>query len=257
MRITFLGNGDSMGIPRVYCDCAVCEEARTTGANRRLRSSLWLETEGQLPLLLDCGPDWRAQMESLSIRHVSQGLLTHAHIDHIGGLADWADSCRWRQEGGEVFAPSQVLNDVRARFPWVERHLKLCANEEGTHYGDWRIRPWKVNHGKNGYSYAYRFDNAVNGKAWAYCSDAINLTEQQKAPMNGLSLMVLGTSFVREPYPMETRSVYDMKEGLQLAEELKPESVVFTHLSHDVDVNADYNLPPHVKLAAAGMTILL
>lgn len=257
MRITFLGNSDSMGTPRVYCDCAVCEEARTIGANRRLRSSLWLETEGQPPLLLDCGPDWRIQMEGLGIRHAPQGLLTHAHMDHIGGLNDWADSCRWQQETAEIFAPSEVLADVRARFPWIERHLKLSANDEGTEYGSWFIRPWKVNHGKNGYSYAYRFENAANGKAWAYCSDAFNLTESQKAPLNGLALMVLGTSFVQEPFPMETRSVYDMREGLQLAEELKPESVVFTHLSHDVDVNADYRLPSHVKLAAAGMTITL
>jgi phosphoribosyl 1,2-cyclic phosphate phosphodiesterase len=257
MRIKFLGNGDSMGTPRVYCDCPVCEEARTTGANRRLRSSLWLQTEGEGPLLLDCGPDWRVQMEAIGVRHVSQGLLTHAHMDHIGGLTDWADSCRWRQEIAEVFAPSEVLTDVRARFPWIEKHLKMTANDGGTDYGHWRIRPWKVNHGKNGYSYAYRFDNTVNGSAWAYCSDSINLTEQQKAPLNGLALMVLGTSFVKEPFPMQTRSVYDMNEGAQLAEELKPESVIFTHLSHDVDVNSDYVLPSHVKLAAAGMEITI
>lgn len=37
--VTFWGTGDSMGVPRVYCACQVCEEARKEGVNRRYRSS--------------------------------------------------------------------------------------------------------------------------------------------------------------------------------------------------------------------------
>jgi phosphoribosyl 1,2-cyclic phosphate phosphodiesterase len=257
MYITFLGNGDSMGTPRVYCECTVCSEARGTGMNRRLRSSLWVEEEGELPLLLDCGPDWRAQMESKGERAVTHALLTHAHFDHIGGLADWADACRWTEQTAKIYAPNEVLSDIRSRFPWIERQFNMIDNDLGTVYGKWRIKPWKVNHGKNGYSYAYLFENVDNSKKWAYCSDAINLTEEQKEPLSGLALLVLGTSFAEELFPMDTRSVYDMKEGLRLAEEVKPDSVIFTHLSHDVDVGKDYGLPPHVKLAAANMNVVL
>jgi phosphoribosyl 1,2-cyclic phosphate phosphodiesterase len=257
MLITFLGNGDSMGTPRVYCSCAICEEARTTGVNRRFRSSLWIESEGQLPLLLDCGPDWRTQLESLGTRQVTQALLTHAHFDHIGGLADWADACRWTEQTGRIYAPNEVLHEIRTRFPWIERQLLMIGNDQSMDYGNWFITPWKVNHGKNGFSYAYHFKNRDNGKMWVYCSDAINLTEKQKAPLIGLALLVLGTSYVEESYPMDTRSVYDMREGLQLAEDVKPDSVIFTHLSHDVDVNKSYGLPTYVQLAAAGMRIEL
>ncbi len=255
MRITFLGTGDSMGTPRVYCDCNVCMEARTTGFNRRLRSSIWIEEEGQQPLLLDCGPDWLAQMEGNGTRHVTQALLTHAHFDHIGGLTEWADACRWKEENGTAYAPREVLNEIRQRFPWIERHVAMVDNDNGMNYGKWRITPWKVNHGKNGFSYAYRFSKEEEGLNWVYCSDAINLTEQQKAPLADLSLLVLGTSFTEEPFPMDTRSVYDLKEGILLSEEMKPHSVIFTHLSHDVDVLRDYRLPKHAKLARTGMTI--
>jgi phosphoribosyl 1,2-cyclic phosphate phosphodiesterase len=257
MHITFLGNGDSMGTPRVYCDCMVCIEARGTGMNRRLRSSLWLEEEGELPLLLDCGPDWRAQMESKAVRSVTHALLTHAHFDHIGGLSDWADACRWTEQTATIYAPHVVLSDVRVRFPWIERQLKMIDNDQGTVYGMWKIKPWKVNHGKNGYSYAYLFEHMENGKKWAYCSDAINLTAEQKEPLNGLTLLVLGTSYAEESFPMDTRSVYDMKEGLLLAEEVKSDSVIFTHLSHGVDAGIDYGLPSHVKLAATSMIVVL
>lgn len=257
MKITFLGTGDSMGTPRVYCECTICEEARTKGHNLRFRSSLWLEVEGEAPLLLDCGPDWRAQMERLGVRQVSQALLTHAHFDHIGGLTEWSDACRWSDRSAQMYAPQEVFGEIRSRFPWIEKHLIMNNNDKGMTYGKWFITPWRVNHGKNGYSYAYHFENKEAGIKWAYCSDSINLTEQQKAPLSGLRLLVLGTSFAQEPYPMDTRSVYDMKEGLELTKELQPEEVLFTHLSHDVDVNKDYGLPPHVKLATTGFQMKL
>ncbi|MFD0670243.1 MBL fold metallo-hydrolase [Cohnella sp. GCM10027633] len=255
MRITLLGNGDSMGTPRMYCDCAVCAEARESGANRRYRSSAWLEEAGQPPLLLDCGPDFRLQMESLGVRRVEQAIVTHAHIDHIAGVTDWADGCRWLGERSRMYAPQEVLDLIGARYPWVGNQLEMVANDEGMTYGPWAVRPWKVNHGKNGYAYAYRFDDVAGGRAWAYCSDAIQLTEEQQRPLLGLDLLVLGTSFVLEPYPMETRSVYDMKEGVALAEKLRPGRVVFTHLSHDVDARKRYGLPANVSIAATGMTL--
>lgn len=257
MRITVIGTGDSMGTPRVYCECSVCMEARTKGENRRFRSALLLEDEGHPPMLLDCGPDWRSQMEGLGFRRISQALLTHAHFDHIGGLTEWADACRWSEETARLYAPGEVFAEIRSRFPWIERQLSMTDNDEGMIYGDWRITPWKVNHGKNGYSYAYHFENEQSGVKWAYCSDAINLTPAQKEPLNGLSLLILGTSFAVEPFPMDTRSVYDMQEGLKLAEEVKAEQVVFTHLSHDVDIRKDYGLPAYVKLALTGMKLFV
>lgn len=246
-----------MGTPRVYCDCVVCEEARTTGANRRLRPSVLLEEEDQAPLLLDCGPDWREQMEARGMRSVSQALITHAHFDHIGGLTEWADACRWQERSGKLYAPREVIGEIEARFPWIGKQLSMIANDEGMTYGGWRIVPWRVNHGKNGYSYAYRFENRQGRGDWAYCSDAIQLTGEQKAPLFGLSLLVLGTSFAVEPFAMETRSVYDVSEGLELARETKPERTIFTHLSHDIDVRKDYGLPSNVALAASGLSLSL
>jgi phosphoribosyl 1,2-cyclic phosphate phosphodiesterase len=194
-------------------------------------------------------------MEGLGVRTISQGLLTHAHFDHIGGLTEWADCCRWTDTMARLFAPREVFAEIRSRFPWIERQLAMEDNDQGMAYGQWRITPWKVNHGKNGYSYAYHFENAMTEVKWAYCSDAINLTASQKTPLAGLSLLVLGTSYAKEPYPMDTRSVYDMEEALQLAEEVKPGKLVFTHLSHDVDIRKNYGLPERVMLASTGLSL--
>lgn len=44
---TLMGTGGSRGVPRVYCDCPVCQEDRTGGQSRRRRcSALWSSAAG-------------------------------------------------------------------------------------------------------------------------------------------------------------------------------------------------------------------
>ncbi|CAM2984068.1 MBL fold metallo-hydrolase [Paenibacillus sediminis] len=253
-RITFLGTGDAMGVPRVYCDCSVCKESRGSGLNRRLRSSVWVEGEGQ-SFIVDCGPDWRSQMEMIGLRTIEHLLITHAHFDHIGGLPEWADACRWLGKKGQLYAPQEVIQTISDQFPWLPRNIDMHPIDSGVQLAGWNISAWKVNHGKNGYAYAYRF--AKEGYTWAYCSDSIALTEEQKNPLHGLDLLVLGTSFYHEEAEFSTRSVYDMIEAFELLGEVKPTQAIFTHMSHDVDLNRTYPLPAHVQLAKTGMKISL
>lgn len=254
--VTFVGTGDSMGVPRVYCDCSVCEEARTSGNNRRYRSSVRIDGCEEGSLFIDCGPDWVKQMEIQQLRFATHILITHAHHDHIGGLPEWADACRWLKCQGQAYAPREVIDICLERYPWIANHIAFHPNDDGMSFGTWRITPWKVCHGKNGYSYAYRFDGG-DGQAWAYCSDAIRLSEEEKRPLRGLDLLILGTNFYLEPYEAHTRSVYDMVEALELIRELRPRQTVFTHLSHDIDLARDYGLPDRVLLARTGMKLLL
>ncbi|MNN29801.1 Phosphoribosyl 1,2-cyclic phosphodiesterase [compost metagenome] len=253
-RLVFLGTGDAMGVPRVYCDCEVCTEARETGINRRYRSSVSIEGQSG-SFLIDCGPDFVAMMESREQRFVEHILVTHAHFDHIGGLPEWADMCRWTSRKGQLYAPQEVLKIILRQYPWLDRNLDLHSVDSGITLAGWEIKGWKVFHGKNGYSYAYRLEK--EGYAWAYCSDAIALPPDQKLPLQGLDLLVLGTSFYHEEAEFSTRSVYDVTEALELISEVQPVQTIFTHMSHDIDLRRDYTLSTSMKYAETRMGILL
>ncbi|MGF7049817.1 phosphoribosyl 1,2-cyclic phosphate phosphodiesterase [Paenibacillus sp. DS2015] len=252
--LVFLGTGDAMGVPRVYCDCDVCTEAREYGVNRRLRSSVLVNGSDD-SFLIDCGPDWRRQMEALGHRMTAKILITHAHFDHIAGLPEWADACRWTGQKGQLYGPQEVLSMILTQFPWLNRQLDFIPVDGGIQLSGWFVTGWKVNHGKNGYSYAYRLKKGEY--AWAYCSDSINLNEGEKQPLYGLDLLVLGTSFYHEKAEFATRSVYDMQEAALLLNDIKPSKAIYTHMSHDVDLHENYHLPAQVTLAQTGLVVPL
>lgn len=77
--LVFLGTGDAMGVPQVYCSCETCTEAREHGSNTRLRSSVLIDNGSDF-LVIDCGPDWRRQMEAQGVRNMRRLLVTHAHL---------------------------------------------------------------------------------------------------------------------------------------------------------------------------------
>lgn len=86
MKITFLGTGTSHGVPVIACDCAVCKS--TDPRDKRLRSSVYIQTEDKKHILIDIGPDFRTQALRENIREIDTVLLTHSHADHLFGIDD-------------------------------------------------------------------------------------------------------------------------------------------------------------------------
>ena len=232
-RLRFLGSSDSQGVPRWWCGCGVCEEARSEGVNARTRPSVLIE--GRERVLIDAAPELRLQMTREGVREVDAVLVTHAHSDHVLGLSDIGDQARWTGRTTPVYAPAEVVLGLKERFAYMTRgayrRLTPFWEVEALRLADYEVKAHRVPHGHNGWSYAFRFDGA--GGSWGYMPDCLGLEDLK--PWRGLKLLVLGASFFKEDAPLASRSVYDVGEALELLEVLRPERAVLTHLGHGVD----------------------
>ena len=85
MKITFLGTGTSVGIPRIGCECAVCTS--TDRRNKRLRCSILVEYF-EHAILVDTPPDLRTQALRHDVCNVDVVLFTLCHAYHHHGLDD-------------------------------------------------------------------------------------------------------------------------------------------------------------------------
>lgn len=256
-RLRFLGSGDSQGVPRWWCNCPICQEARHGGLNRRTRPSVLIE--GDERVLIDAAPELREQMVREGISGVDSVLITHAHNDHLLGLGDLGDRARWKQQPCPLYTPAEVLPLIAQRFAYMVQEsspylqwLPMSALELAQRtFAGYRVRPVRVPHGFNGWSYAFRFDG--EGGSWGYMSDCIGLKELE--PWLGLDLLVLGTSFYQEEARYQSRSVYDVVEALELIERLQPRQSLFTHLGHGVDIRTP--LPEGTAFAHDGLVVEL
>ena len=115
-KLTILGSGTSSGIPMVGCTCPVClsSDQRDT----RLRASALVEFGG-LTMMIDCGPDFRYQALRAGIRHLDAILLTHNHMDHIGGLDDTRALNLCERHPVNIYCEEYVENSLRHSYSYA------------------------------------------------------------------------------------------------------------------------------------------
>ena len=253
--LTFLGSSDSQGVPRWWCDCSVCAEAKTTQQNARTRPSALIR--GSEAVLIDASPELRLQCAREDLTHFDAALITHAHNDHILGLGDLGDWGRWTRKTCPIYAPEEVLQQLKTRFGYMTKGnygtttplLRLDTQDTLRTFAGYEVTAIKVPHGYNGFSYAFHFQRG--GARWGYMPDCLGLEDGE--PWRDLDLLILGTSFYEEEATLEKRSVYDVQEAVDLIGELTPKRTIFTHLGHGVDIRKP--APEGARYAFDGLSV--
>ena len=248
-RVTVLGSGTSVGVPRIACDCDVCTS--NDPKNKRLRCSILIEHEG-FSMLVDTTPDLRTQALRSNIRRVDAVLFTHSHADHLHGLDDVRAYCFQRDDPIPCYGDVITLDRIRTIFdyafdspyasalPQIELHLIDGVVEL---FG-LAVEPITVYHGKLPVL-AFRIG------PFAYVTDCNAIPPESMQRLSGLDILILDALRHRQ-HPTH----FSVDEASEVARQLAPRQAYFTHIAHDLDHEAtNATLPDSIELAYDGLVI--
>ncbi|HEX5474955.1 MAG TPA: MBL fold metallo-hydrolase [Vicinamibacterales bacterium] len=251
MRITFLGTGTSHGVPMIACDCATCRSADPR--DTRLRPSILLEFDG-LQVLVDAGPDLRAQALRHRIARVDAILFTHGHADHILGMDDVRRFNAVQAGAMPCYGDAATLVDIRRMFAYVFDpatpkggglpHLELVEILGPFCMGRREVRPVPLWHGRRGIL-GFRVDG------FAYLTDCSAIPDESWPLLEHLDVVVLDALRDR-PHPTH----FTLDEAVAAARRIGARTSLFTHMCHDLPHAATCaRLPAGMALAYDGQVI--
>lgn len=251
MKLRFLGTGTSTGVPEIGCKCEVCTS--TDPRDRRLRCSALLQ-EGDITILIDCGPDFREQMLRADVKRIDALLMTHKHYDHVMGIDDLRPYTRDKEL--PIYADRETEMQIRAFFPYCFGKVKypgvaniriepVSANNN-FNVGGIEVTPIRVFHGMFPIT-AYRF-----GKL-AYITDMSYIEPGELEKLEGVETLVINA--LRYSKPHKTHQT--VLEALSIIERIKPQETYFTHMMHHIGLHSKIEkcLPSGVHLAYDGLEI--
>lgn len=280
-RLTFLGTGTSSGIPMLGCKCEVCHSGDPK--DKRLRASALVEYGG-LSILIDCGPDFRAQAIRAGITHLDGILLTHNHMDHVGGLDDTRALNLCESHPVNIYCEKYVEDSLRRSYAYAFAEPRYQGAPE------WKMhtidnRPFKVysNAGdevlkwEKGFGYhhlpaenvevksvevipiqgwhlkekqisvlGYRFGNI------AYLTDMNLIEDEEFEKLKGLDAVTINCV---KPGPHHSH--FSLQECLDFFGRVNARTSYITHLSHLLPCHEEFErmLPENVHPAYDGLTI--
>ncbi|MDO9510803.1 MAG: MBL fold metallo-hydrolase [Bacteroidales bacterium] len=253
MKLTFLGTGTSQGVPVIACDCQVCQSKDMH--DKRLRSSVMIETNEHC-IVIDAGPDFRAQMLRAGVKRIDALLVTHGHKDHIGGLDDIRGFNYVMKKPVDVYATATVSKDIHRdfyyafadeKYPGVPDMNIHFIEDEAFYIDQLKIQPIPVMHHRLPVM-GYRIGSL------AYITDCSSISPDSMKLLENLDVLVINALRIKPHI-----SHFNLDQALELAEILKPRKTYLTHISHKLGLHEDVKkiLPHNVQQAYDGLVCSL
>ena len=257
LRITFLGTGTSQGVPRIGCDCGVCDSSDPR--DKRTRCSVYIESP-ETSWVIDTGADFRAQCLREGIRKMDAAVYTHAHTDHIMGFDDLRPFARHRQPF-PVYGPADTLTQLAAAFTFAFNpkvripgylHPQGFAVDEGAFaLGETEVSPLPLPHGST-MSFGYLL-RRQGRPLFAYLTDCKSVPAAVSEAVRGVEHLVLDA--LREKVHPTHMSV---GEALEVVQRVQPKQTWLTHLCHDHrHAELEAKLPSGVNVAFDGLKLAI
>lgn len=251
MTLTFLGTGTSTGIPVLGCSCDVCKS--TDPRDHRLRTSALITTAAGKNIMIDCGPDMRAQLLQYHNDAIDGVVITHSHYDHVGGLDDLR-TLSYRS-GLDVYCRVDVDADLRRVMPYCfnnsyypnipKLRLNIQREFEPFEVGGIIMTPLPVMHGKLPI-FGYKTGNL------AYITDATEVSDETIKAIKGIDTLVINALRIT-PNPTHM----NLEQSLATIERIAPRRAYLIHMSHQMGLHAKamHRLPLGVEFATDGLRV--
>ena len=238
----------------IGCDCETCRSPDPR--DQRWRASVYIETDDGLALLVDAGPDVRAQSLRFNVRRVDAIIFTHGHADHIMGLDDVRRFNALQQRPMPCFGDEATLRDLKQSFFYVFDpntprggglpQLELFRIAGPFCIGHQEIVPVPIFHGK-------RPILGLRVGTFAYLTDCSHIPDESWRLLEGLDLLVLD-ALRDKPHPTH----FSLSEAIAVSERIGARRTCFTHMCHNLrHADTCARLPPGIELAYDGLVVEL
>jgi phosphoribosyl 1,2-cyclic phosphate phosphodiesterase len=230
MQLTMLGVGSSAGTPVVGCQCETCRSDNPR--NKRLRCSAAITTDHGEIILIDTGPDLRAQAIREGLSRVDAVLYTHTHADHLHGIDDLRAFCQIQKKQIPLYGKFDAMQHIQDKFGYAIRPEGdfwdlpvLSLNTISAHFDLFgvKITPIPVKHG---YSeiLGYRIGNM------AYLTDVSGIPESSLSLLNNLDILMLDCLRYTPHY-----THINVEQSLAFAGQISALNTYLIHMTHDIE----------------------
>ena len=259
LRATILGCGSSGGVPRLGGRWGACDPANPR--NFRRRCALLLERiEGgeATRVLIDAGPDLRAQLLDAEVATLDGVLFTHEHADHVHGIDDLRQIVFNRRARLPVWADDKTGATLMDRFGYVFetppgsmyppildlRRIDGPVTVEGAG-GAIEATPFRVEHGPGATALGFRVGPL------AYLPDVSEIPDAAWPALAGLDCWIVD-ALRYEPHVSHAH----LEKTLGWIDRAAPRRAVITNMHIDLDHDrVAAETPAHVSPAHDGMRL--